>query len=278
MKKNTISRCLVLLLLSFSLGPLKAQELKRSQLNISYQRSHFTFLDRQASPLVYQANLNGVALAYERNAPKSRSFLKLQANLGTALPKGVGLREFTLTNTDFYGRTTTNILVHAPTVYTGQLEAGYLRRLKTGGAKSIFLGATLQDWITYSDNIGFWSTMGINTASLNAAIQLEKTLSEKQQLKIGASFPVVAMVSRMPYSNSISDPERGNFEAFFAEGSRLTFLNQLQRVSLNAAYQYRLSRHWGTGVAYDFYWLHYTQPRPIYAFNHSLKLQLNLIF
>jgi hypothetical protein len=278
MKKNTISRCLVLLLLSFSLGSLKAQELKRSQLNISYQRSHLTFLDRQASPLIYESDLNGATMVYEHNASKSRSFLKLQANLGTALPKNIGLREFTLTNTNIYGETTTNILVHAPTVYTGQLEAGYLRRLKTGGSKSIFVGGTLQDWITYSDNIGFWSTMGINTASLNAAIQLEKAVTNRQQLKIGASFPVAAIVSRMPYSNSISDPERGNFKAFFAEGSRLVFLNQLQRVSFGAAYQYQFSCHWGTGVAYDFYWLHYTQPRPVYAFNHSLKLQLNLIF
>ena len=278
MKRNTIFHLLVLLLLSFSLSSLKAQDLKRSQLNISYQRSHFTFLDRQTSPLIYKSDLNGVTLAYEHSAPKSRSFFNFQANLGTALPKGVGIREFTLSNTDIYGETITNILMHAPTVYTGQLEAGYLRRLKTGGSKSIFVGGTLQDWITYSDNIGFWSTMGINTASLNAAIQFEKAVTNRQQLKIGASFPVVAIVSRMPYSNSISDPERGNFAAFFTEGSRLAFLQQFQRVSFIAAYHYQLSRHWETGVAYNFYWLHYTQPRPIYAFNHSLKLQLNLLF
>ncbi|GEO02748.1 hypothetical protein AAE02nite_04120 [Adhaeribacter aerolatus] len=278
MKKNAFTHLLAAVLLCCSLGSLSAQDLKQSQLSISYRLSHLTFLDQQASPLIYQANLNGVAVAYEHSAPKSRSFINFQANLGTALPKGIGMREFTFTGTDFYGETTTTKLLHAPTIYVGQLEAGYLRRLKTGGTKSIFVGGTLQNWIAYSDNIGFWSTMGINTASLNAAIQYEKKLSPKQQFKMGASFPVVAIVSRMPYSNVISAPERGNFEAFFTEGSQLTSLHHYQRLNLHAAYSYRLSRHWQTGLAYNFTWLHYTHPQPIRVLNQALNIQVNYLF
>ena len=278
MKKIIVSCLLTGLLVSLSIGLLFAQDLKQSQLNVSYQRHRLAFLDKQASPLIYQANLNGVSLGYEHSAPKSRSFLNFQANLGTAVPKGIGIREFTLSSSDFYGETTTNKLVHAPTIYLGQLEAGYLRQLKTEGSKSVFLGATLQNWITYADNIGFWSTMGINTASLNVAVGFEKEIGKKQKLKIGASFPVIAIVSRMPYSNVISDPELGNFKAFFKEGSQLTSLHQYQRLNLNATYRFRLSRHWQTGLGYNFILLRYTQPQSIRALNQGLNIQANYLF
>ncbi|PSR52769.1 hypothetical protein AHMF7605_04145 [Adhaeribacter arboris] len=278
MKRIYYSRTMLALLLLVSSRILPAQDLKKSTLQIAYTRSTFRFLDKQASPLVYHANLNGIALAYEHTAPKSRRYIKFQAGLGTALPKEHGAREFILSNTDFYGETTTVSVLHAPTLYLGQLEAGYLRRLQVKGNNQLFAGISLQEWIGYSDNIGFWSTWGMNSLALNAVLQYEKSFFPNQKFRIGASLPILALVSRMPYSNSISDPEKGDFRAFFAEGSHLTFVPQYQRINLDAAYQFRLNYHWQVGLAYDFNWQHYSQPRSIRAYQQAVSAQVNYLF
>jgi hypothetical protein len=256
----------------------QAQDLKLSKLTLAYKRSSFHLLDKQASPLIYQANLNGISIGYEHAGIKSRSFVNVQANTGTALPKGLGAREYTFTSTNIYGETTSSQFVHAPTLYIGQIEAGYLRKLITGGTKEIFAGITLQEWLGYSDNIGMWSTWANSFATLNAAIHYEKKLKSKQQLQVKAAIPILVLVSRMPYSNVISNPEHSNFRAFFDEGTDLTFLNKFQRISLGAAYQYRLGRHWQTGVAYDFQWLHTQKPQSIKAYSHTASLQCNYLF
>ncbi|QMU28634.1 hypothetical protein [Adhaeribacter radiodurans] len=275
MKPIITFKWLLALFLLVSTKFIQAQDLKKSSLQIAYVRSNFHFLDKQASPLVYQANLNGLGLTYEHTAPKSRRYLHFQAGTGTALPKGFGAREFIMSSTDFYGETNTFKILHAPTIYLGQLEAGYLHRIKN---KNLFAGISLQEWIGYSDNIGFWSTWGMNSTALNAALQYDKALTSKQKIKLGASVPIFALLSRMPYSNSISDPEKGNLRAFFAEGSRFTSLHQYQRLNVSAAYQYQLNYHWQTGVAYSFNWQHYTQPHSIRAYQQDLQAQLNYSF
>ncbi|RDC65819.1 hypothetical protein [Adhaeribacter pallidiroseus] len=256
----------------------QAQDLKLSKLTFAYKRSSFHFLDKQASPNIYQANLNGVSIGYEHAGIKSRSFVNLQANTGTALPKGLGAREYTFTSANIYGETTSSQFVHAPTLYIGQIEAGYLRKLRTGGNKEIFAGITLQEWLGYSDNIGMWSTWANNFATLNATIQYEKKLNTKQQLQFKAAIPVLAVVSRMPYSNVISDPTHSNFHAFFDEGTELNFPDKFQKFSFGATYQYRLGRHWQAGVAYDFQWLHAPEPQSIKAYSHTANLQINHLF
>ncbi|QNF32739.1 hypothetical protein HUW51_08345 [Adhaeribacter swui] len=256
----------------------QAQDLKLSKLTLAYKRSSFHFLDKQASPNIYQANLNGVSIGYEHAGIKSRSFVNVQAQTGTALPKGLGARTYTFTSTNFSGETTSSQFVHAPTLYLGQLEAGYLRKLRTGGTKEMFAGIVLQEWLGYSDNIGMWSTWANSFATLNAAVQYEKKLNAKQQIQFKGAMPVVALVSRLPYSNVISDPEHSNFRAFFKEGTNLAFIHEFQKISLGAAYQYRLGRHWQTGVAYDFQWLHAQNPQAITAYSHAAHLQCNYLF
>ncbi|MDQ3289720.1 MAG: hypothetical protein M3Q05_00365, partial [Bacteroidota bacterium] len=147
MKQLISFKYLLFLILLVGSKSMQAQDLKKSSLQLAYNRTSFRFLDQQASPLVYQANLNGISFHYEHTAPKSRRYVGFQVGMGTALPTEWGAREFILTNTDFYGETSSIKIVHAPTLYLGQLEAGYLRQIKTKGNNSLFAGISLQEWI-----------------------------------------------------------------------------------------------------------------------------------
>lgn len=232
--------------------------------------------DLQASPLMYVANPAGVQLAYEHFSARSRFRAQVQAGTSSFIAPALGPRQYTFTDEKITGETTRSAMVLAPDLYQGSVEVSYLRRINSANPANkwrSYAGLSLHDWVGYADGVAM-TTWATNSATLNLAAAGEWQVRPRHRLTLQGAVPLLGVVSRLPYSNVLSYPERSYAHLFFSKGTQLATWNRLQRVQLQARYQASLSRHLGLGLQYQLEWFHYSEPRSITTFSNQGSLQL----
>ena len=87
-------------------------------------------------------------------------------------------------------------------------------------------------------------------------------------------FPLIEpAVTRHVHANFPKSTDQPNLVAFFRQGTRRATVSHLQQLSLEATYQFRLSKRWSVGGAYAFDWFRYSLPRTVRAASQSFLLQ-----
>jgi hypothetical protein len=252
-----------------------------SRLSLGPALGNLKVKDLQASPLMYVANPKGLHLSYEHRSAATRFRAELQATTGRYLAPAVGPREFTFTDEQLNGETTRGTLLLVPTLYQGQLDVSYLRRVNTANPANkwrSYAGLTLHNWLGYADGVAM-TTWALNAATLNAAAGGEWSLRPGHLLTLRGAVPLAGVMSRLPYSNVLSYPDdHSYFNLFFRKGTRLATWNQLQRLQLGAGYELALTPRLGLAAAYELEWFHYSQPRSITAFANQGSLRLTYQF
>jgi hypothetical protein len=233
--------------------------------------------DLQASPLMYVANSKGVQLAYDYRAARSLFRVEMQASTSTFIAPALGPRQFTFTDEKISGETTSGTMVLAPSLYQGNIDVRYVRRVNTANPTNkwrSYAGLSLHNWLGYADGVAM-TTWATNAATLNAALTGEWNVRPGHLLTLSGAVPLMGALTRLPYSNVLSYPDNHSyFDLFFSKGTRLATWDQLQRVQLQAGYQASLSPRLDLGVQYRFEWFHYRQPRSITTLSNQGALQL----
>ncbi|WP_128545847.1 hypothetical protein [Larkinella soli] len=237
-----------------------------SELQVSYARETFKMHDLQASPVRYVANLNGARITYSRLGLRNRWNAGLQAGLADFIAPSLGIRGIK------FAPDQREPLWLVPTVYRGRIELEYLRQIGRTAHRTAWLGLGLHDTFGYADGLAL-GTWVINTASAAVLYQTRLQLGRKHVLTADASLPVLAAVSRLPYSNVVSEPGRTRAATFFGN-TRWTSLNRFLNPQVGLAYRFDLSRRTAFGAGYRFNWMQYPEPRPIRTATHSLNLSL----
>ena len=236
--------------------------------------------DLQTSPVMYVANPKGVQLTYEHRAAGHLLQVDVQASASRFIAPALGIRQFKFTDEQITGETTRNTVLLAPSLYQGTVEVGYLRRVNTANPANkwrSYAGLGLHNWLGYADGVAM-TTWAINAATLNATAAGEWQIGAAHQLTLQGAVPLVGLVSRLPYSNVLSYPERRYFDLFFSKGTHVATWNRLQRLHLQAGYRASLSRHLGLSLQYQLEWFHYSEPRSISTLAHQGALQLAYAF
>lgn len=237
-----------------------------SELEIGYQRETFKMRDLQASPMRYYANLNGLCLQYNRLTLKNQWHVGIRARVGDLVAPGLGIRGFK------FSPEQEQPLWLVPTLYRGQLTLDYLRSLRTTARRSTWLGLGLYETMGYADGLAL-STWAFNSAELRVLYQTRLTLGQRHTLNAGAALPVLAAVSRMPYSNVVSEPNRSEVASFFG-GTRWATLNRYLSPEVKLDYRFVLNRRIAFGLGYRYQWMRYPEPRTIRTADHTLHASL----
>lgn len=234
-----------------------------SGLQIGYSRQTFKMRDEQASPMLYVANLNGVRLGYTRQTIKNQWRLGVQAGLGDLVAPSLGIRPFKFTPDQ------AQPLWLVPTLYRGQLDLEFRRRVGKNASRTTWLGVGLHETIGYADGLAL-STWAFNSADLRVLYQTRLRLGERHTLVADASLPVLAAVSRLPYSNVVSEPGRSEVATFFG-GTRWATLNRYLNPELGVSYRVELSHRLAFGAGYRYNYLRYPEPRLIRTADHAVS-------
>ncbi len=264
--KIFLSTALLVLGGTLAFAQTPAKPATSSELEIGYQRETFKMRDLQASPMRYYANLNGVRLQYNRLTPRNQWHVGIQAGIGDLVAPGLGIRGFK------FSPEQEQPLWLAPTLYRGQLTLDYLRALRSTARRSTWLGVGLHETMGYADGLAL-STWAFNSAELRVLYQTRLTLGQRHTLTTGAALPILAAVSRMPYSNVVSEPKRSEVASFFG-GTRWATLNSYLSPEIKLDYRFALSRRIAFGVGYRYQWMRYPEPRTIRTADHTLHASL----
>ncbi|UOQ52037.1 hypothetical protein [Hymenobacter cellulosivorans] len=272
--------CLALALAALP-GVLLAQDAPagfatRNQLTVGPTLGNRKVKDLQASPLMYVANPAGLQLTYAHISERSRFRAEVQAGTSSFTAPALGPRTYIFTDEKITGETTRSTLVLAPDLYQGSVQISYLRRVNTANPANkwrSFAGLSLHDQVSYADGVAM-TTWALNSATLNLALAGEWHLRPAHVLTLQGAVPLVGLVSRLPYSNVLSYPERSYAHLFFSQGTRLATWNRLQRLQLQVGYEAQLSPHFGLGLQYQVEWFHYSRPRSITSLSNQGNLQV----
>lgn len=237
-----------------------------SELQLGYSRQTFKMRDLQASPMLYVANLNGVQLGYTRRTTKNQWGVNLQVGLGDLIAPGLGIRPFK------FAPEQEQPLWVAPTLYRGQLELDYRRCLSRTRNRTTWVGVGLQETIGYADGLAL-NTWAFASTDLRLTYQTRWQFGKRHTLVADVALPVLAAVSRMPYSNVVSEPDRSEVATYFG-GTRLSTLNRYFGPELSVGYRFELSRRVGFNVNYRYQYLRYSEPQLIRTANHNINASI----
>jgi hypothetical protein len=244
-----------------------AQEVKQrvmgSELQIGYSRETFKMRDLQASPMLYVANLNGLQVGYTRQTVKNQWHVEWQVGLGDLIAPGLGIRGIKFTPEQ------EQPLWLVPTLYRGGLTLEYRRLIGQSQNQTSWLGVGLQDQIGYADGLAL-STWAFNSVALRLQYQTRLQVGKRHTLVIDAALPALTAVSRMPYSNVVSEPNSSEV-ATFLRGTQLATLNRFISPELDLHYRFKLSRRVSFDAGYQYSWMRYPEPRQIRTTDHAFK-------
>ena len=237
-----------------------------SELQLSYVRELFKARDLNASPMLYIANLNGLRLSYTRVTAKNQWHAGIQAGRGAYIAPALGIRSFK------FSPDQSTPLWLAPTLYRGRLELAYQRNVRQRGNRVTWLGFVVHDVIGYADGVAL-STWAFHSMTAQLLYQERLVLFKKHTLIADASLPLLAAVSRMPYSNVVSEPGRGNASAFLGRtrlASPFRFLNP----QVGLAYRLDFTPRLAFRASYQYSWMRYPEPRVIRTASHTAVASL----
>ncbi len=260
----------VLLSLGSALVSAQTPQAPSSEIHLDFERETFKMRDNQASPAMYVANLNKLRIGFQRLTPHNQWRVELSAGIGDLVAPSLGIRGFK------FSPEQEQPLWLVPTLYRGQLRVEYLRSVRQSGRRSTWLGLGLLETAGYADGLAL-STWAFSSADVRLLYQTRLTLGERHTLVADASLPLLATMTRMPYSNVVSQPNQSDAASFFGS-TRLATLNRYLSPEVSLNYRFRLNRRVTFGVGYRYNWMYYSQPRTIRTAAHTLHTSLVYTF
>lgn len=237
-----------------------------AELQAGYVRETFKMRDKQVSPMMYVANLNGLRLSYARLTPKNQWVAEIKLGFSELIAPKLGIREFK------FSEEQSQPIILVPTLYSGGVSLTYRRRLQQNSFRTSWAGISMQESFKYADGLAM-TTWVMNTLAASFSYQTRFYLGRRHSLIAEASLPLLTAVSRMPYSNVVSKPELSNAKAFLKD-SRIESANRYLNPEFGFSYRFTLSKRLALQAMYRYSWMRYPEPRLIRTALHTGNLSL----
>lgn len=262
---KTIQKIVLGLLISLSFMSAFAQNQESrhgAEFNISYLRGTQKLHDLMASPMIYYTTYNGLNLGYSRITNKNRWEFGVEAKTGNMISPKLGEREFQIEEGG-------DSFILAPSQYFGEIRAGYQRKLTFNQQQEGFIGGLLRNEFYYADGLAM-NTWALNNLELSLRYAHFLYLGKRHRISGDFSFPLIAMISRLPYSNVVSYPDKSQFSGFL-KGTELSSIHSFQHPEIHLAYRYDLAKRSSLEVGYNTDWMHYDEPKTIKKSVHEVS-------
>lgn len=218
---------------------------------------HFTMLDRQATPVLYEAWGPQLSIGYNQRTQKGLLTFGLNGGLLKFQPNDPELQ----------------FIVTSLSGISAGLNASYLHSILEVNKSEFLVGAALkQEVILDFDGIGNFPWI-FGQGGIFVKGRWNYSLNEKNQFSATLALPVFSWITDMPYNQIPRVPgKEPGVGSVISEGSRIASWNSYQRVDVELMYRFDFHEKWSLSSRYQWAWFHDSQPLDLWAYQGTFSV------
>lgn len=273
-----------LFVLSFSFLMLTIRTHGQGSTNVQTKQNHFRIglgadyiktVDHLYSPNMFKSVRTDVQLGYTHKSKNGIFSSDLHVFLGILKPNSGADIVIFGKETDIHGVENIEHIEPQISQIGFNLRLGYLYELQQlrSSSKAFYLGGSLEEGLTYAP--GFISIGVINYGSFNAKARFDYFLKNGKPIIFELAVPLVSVVTRLPYHQSLGRPDESILKTFFTGNNTIETLNHFQNVRFSIKYPLLVRKRIAMDITYAASWMHYYEPNHITQAGSQLSLGLS---
>jgi hypothetical protein len=241
-----------------------------SRIGLALGLGSVTYLDTNTSPLIYSSRPKYVRLFYNLESNEILFTADIDFRLGGNSPKYPGARTLFFREEDYKGKTEDKKFDAGGTFLAGRVSMGFFYKIPSTQESTfkVAVGVRATDEMFYPQG---WTSGGIfNALGLAPEAVTQHRADAKSSFTASVRIPVVALVTRLPYDNTVSRPGRTVLGGFF-ENTEWSWPDKFIAPSASMGYNFQISDRWGAGLNYEFTWYNIKRPQTMKAVSHTFQ-------
>ena len=174
-----------------------------------------TYLDKNTSPLIYRGQPKNLRLFYNLESNDFLFAVDLDLRIGSNAPKYHSDRTLYFKEEDYTGKTEDKKFPAGGSFMTGRISFGAFYKISSTQESTfkVAVGARISNELFYPQG---WTTAGLfNALSLSPEVIVQHKVDEYHSFTAGLRMPVVALLTRPTYDNTVSAPDKTIVGGFF---------------------------------------------------------------
>jgi len=228
-----------------------------------------TYLDKNSSPLIYQTRPKNLRLFYILESNTFLFSLDLDVRMGSNAPKYHKNRTVFFEEEDFRGNKENKKFQAGGSFMAGKISIGAFYKISSTQESTfkVAIGGRIMNEMFYPQG---WNTGGMfNALSVGTEAWTQHRVNEHHQFTASVRIPLVARLSRLPYNNTVSAPDKNQVQGFFRNSSWVG-PSKFTAPSMTLGYNYQINTHWGAGLNYEMAWYNIATPQQMKAVSQSI--------
>jgi len=231
--------------------------------------SNITYLDKNSSPLVYQSKPKNLRLFYNLENNSFLFSIDLDLKVGSNTPKYHQDRILYFQEEDYKGNKEDKKFPAVGSFLAGRISIGGYYKIRSTQESNfkVAVGGRVMDELFYPQG---WNTGGMfNALTLSPEAWTQHRINEHHSFTASVRIPVLTRLTRLPYDNTVSAPEKNQVQGFFRNSSWVS-LKEFLAPAITVGYNYQINSRWGTGLNYEFGSYNIKQSQSMKAMSQSL--------
>lgn len=240
-----------------------------NRIGVAVGISNINYLDKNSSPLVYQSKPKNLRLFYNLESNSFLFSIDLDLKVGSNAPKYHQNRNLYFQEEDYKGKKEDKKFPAGGSLLAGRISVGGFYKIHSTQESTfkVAVGGRVMNELFYPQG---WNTGGMfNALTLSPEAWTQHRIDEHHSFIASVRIPALTRLTRLPYDNTVSAPEKNQVQGFFRNSSWVGPKGFLAP-ALSVGYNYQINSHWGTGLNYEFGWYNIQQSQSMRATSQSL--------
>ena len=227
------------------------------------------YLDKNSSPLVYQSKPKNLRLFYNLESNTFLFSVDLDVKMGGNAPRYHTGRTIFFKEEDYKGKKEDKKFPAGGSFLAGRISLGAYYKISSTQESTfkVAVGGRIMNEMFYPQG---WGNAGMfNALSFSPEAWTQHRVNEHHQFTASVRIPLIAHLSRLPYDNTVSAPDKNQVQGFF-RNSNWVGAKKFLAPAMTLGYNYQINTHWGAGLNYELGWYNIQSPQPMKALSQSI--------
>jgi hypothetical protein len=219
-----------------------------------------TYLDKNTSPLIYRSKPMNLRLFYNLESNTFLFALDVDLRMGGNQPKYHPNRTLYFQEEDYTGKTEEKKFPAGGSMMAGRISIGTYYKIPSTQESTfkVAVGGRISNELFYPQG---WTMAGMfNSLSFSPEGLVQHWINEHHSITASARIPVVAWLTRPPYDNTASAPDKTMVSGFFSRAEWVG-LDKFIAPAIGLRYAYQFNQKWGAGLNYEAGWYSISTPQ-----------------
>jgi hypothetical protein len=240
-----------------------------SRIGLALGIGSVTYLDKNSSPLIYHSRPKNLRIFYNLESNSFLFSVDLDVRMGSNAPKYHRDRTLFFQEEDYKGKQEDKKFPAGGSFLAGRISLGAYYKISSTQESTfkVAVGGRIMNELFYPQG---WNTGGIfNALSFSPEALTQHRVNEHHQFTASVRIPLLVRLSRLPYDNTVSAPDKNQLQGFF-RNSTWVGPTKFLAPAMSIGYNYQLTTRWSAGLNYEFGWYNMQTPQQMKAISQSI--------